>query len=392
MTSRAIPCFLRTAILFALACILVPAVLSGCQSRRQTTEPSPAPVAERRVSALGRIQPETYIRKVAVPASLTSDRIEDILVKEDQIVTKGQPLAKLNSFESLKAAYDEAAEQVTVAQSKVDQVKAGAKIGEIKAQKYKIESLRRQLAAERKTQDEKVERCRYQMEESKRQYQRHKQLFEEGAVSASEADRYLVSSQTSEKNYAEAVETRTGRLRTLEAQIESEIETLDKIEEVRPVDVNVAQSELRKAIAARNRAEKELGFATVRAPQDGRILKITARPGDRVGLEGILDMADTSKMIVIAEVYQTDMPEIYIGQNASISADGFERTGKATVYELGTEVKKQTIYEGQAGENQDLRVMEVKLRPDPKEMDQKMQHASNLQVNVVFEPKPKTSQ
>jgi len=329
---------------------------------------------------------------VAVPASLTSDRIEDILVKEDQIVTKGQPLAKLNSFESLKAAYDEAAEQVTVAQSKVDQVKAGAKIGEIKAQKYKIESLRRQLAAERKTQDEKVERCRYQMEESKRQYQRHKQLFEEGAVSASEADRYLVSSQTSEKNYAEAVETRTGRLRTLEAQIESEIETLDKIEEVRPVDVNVAQSELRKAIAARNRAEKELGFATVRAPQDGRILKITARPGDRVGLEGILDMADTSKMIVIAEVYQTDMPEIYIGQKAAISADGFERTGKATVYELGTEVKKQTIYEGQAGENQDLRVMEVKLRPDPKEMDEKMQHASNLQVNVVFEPKPKTSQ
>src|SRR4030095_10082329 len=144
-------------------------------------------------------------------------------------------------------------------------------------------------------------------------------------------------------------------------------------------------------IAAKNRAEKELRFATVRSPQEGRILTITARPGDRVGLEGILDMADTSKMIVIAEVYQTDMPEIYIGQKATVSADGFERKGVATVYELGTGVKKQKIYAGQSGENQDLRVVEVKLRPDLKTMDEKLEHASNLQVNVVFEPRPKTS-
>src|SRR4029453_8438580 len=200
--------------LVACGSILLSALLFGCQSR-QTSETAPPPVFERRVSALGRIQPETYIRKVAVPGALTSDRIEEILVKENQIVKKGQPLATLNSYESLKAAYDEAVEQVAVAQSKLDQVKAGAKKGEIRAQDYKIESLRRQLAAERKTQDENVERCRYQMEESKRQFARHRQLYEQGAVSASEADRYLVSSQTSEKNYNEAVETRPGRMRTL---------------------------------------------------------------------------------------------------------------------------------------------------------------------------------
>src|SRR5262249_53713639 len=171
---------LKSLILLAWGLILLPGLLSGCQSQKSTEPAAQTQPIERRVSALGRIQPETYIRKVAVPASLTSDRIEDILVKEDQIVKKGEPLAKLNSYESLKAAYDEAVEQVTVAQSKVDQVKAGAKQGEIKAQKYKIESLRRQLAAERKTQDEKVERCRYQMEESKRQYHRHKELLEEG--------------------------------------------------------------------------------------------------------------------------------------------------------------------------------------------------------------------
>jgi HlyD family secretion protein len=96
-------------------------------------------VAPRRVSALGRIEPETKIRKVAISNSLSGDRVQSLLVEENQLVKMGQPLAILNSQGSLQAALDEAEGQVAIARSKLAQVRAGAKQGEIDAQRFKIE-------------------------------------------------------------------------------------------------------------------------------------------------------------------------------------------------------------------------------------------------------------
>lgn len=361
-------------------------VFAGCNKTEKAADTPPAPVAPRKISALGRIEPESEIRKVAVPGAVAGDRIENILVKENEYVKKGQPLATLNSQETLKAAYDESVQLVAVAQSKLDQVKAGAKEGEVKAQEFRVGAFQSRLDSEKKAQDEIVQREKYQMEESKRQWDRFKKLCEEGAVSASEADRYYVSYQTHEKNMQEAIDKREGKIKSLEALVASNQQTKEKIAEIRPVDVKLAEAELNKAKAGRNKAQKELSFATVLSPQDGQILKIIARPGDKVSDEGILEMADTNNMIVIAEVYQTDVPNVKVGQKASITADGFEKGVVGTVYEVGSQVTKQTIFSGQAGENQDLRVVEVKLRLSAKDIKDGVNKASNLQVNVVFEP------
>jgi HlyD family secretion protein len=100
-------------------------------------------------------------------------------------------------------------------------------------------------------------------------------------------------------------------------------------------------------------------------------------------------MADTSKMVVTSEVYQTDMQGIYIGQPATITADGFKGSLRATVYQVNRQVQRQSIFAGEPGENMDQRVFEVKLRLDPKDLERtNVKFASNLQVNVVFDPKP----
>ena len=94
-----------------LACGLALALLPGltaCQRQPQ----APAVVAPRQVSALGRIEPESKIRKVSLAGSVSGDRIEKLLVKEDEQVKQGQPLAILNSYGTLKAALDEATEQI----------------------------------------------------------------------------------------------------------------------------------------------------------------------------------------------------------------------------------------------------------------------------------------
>lgn len=359
-------------------------LLGGCQNK--PSEP-PAAQAPRRISALGRIEPETRIRKVSVPTSLSGDRIQDILVEEGQQVKKGQPLAVLNSKASLQAALTEAQENVTLAQRKLEQVKAGAKQGEIQAQVYKVQSLERQLAGQRLSLDQNVNSKRSSMLEARTEAKRYDGLFASGGASELERDRYRTRAQTTEAELNRAIETRAGTIASLSSEIESEKQKLNQIKEVRPVDVATAESELRKAIASRDRASQELAFATVLAPQDGRILKVVVQPGDKVGDGGILEMADTSRMVVTAEVYQTDIKEVRIGQGATISADGFDGSARASVYQVLPQVQRQSIFAGEAGENQDQRVFQVRLRIDPKDLAQRhIGGASNLQVNVVFDP------
>ena len=369
-----------------LAALPLPALLLACKPT-----PPEAPVVQgpRRISALGRLEPETRIRKVSVPTSLSGDRVQDILVDEGQLVKKGQPLAVLNSKASLAAALAEAEENVTLSQRKLEQVKAGAKQGEIRAQEYKIKALENRLAAEKLSQDQSVASKRSRNQEAKTEAQRFESLFRSGGASELERDRYRTRAETSLSELNEAVETREGTLSTLRAQILSEEQTLAKIREVRPEDVATAESQLQKAIAARDRAKQEFSYATVTAPQDGQILKIIARPGDKIGDDGLLEMADTSKMVVTAEVYQTDMQGIHAGQQATITADGFKGSLRATVYQVNRQVQRQSIFAGEPGENMDQRVFEVKLRLDPKDLERtNVKFASNLQVNVVFDPKP----
>jgi len=114
---------LRFSLTLLLAVLPLPALLLACKPK-----PPEAPVVQgpRRISALGRLEPETRIRKVSVPTSLSGDRVQDILVNEGQEVKKGQPLAVLNSKASLAAALAEAEENVTLSQRKLVLVKAGA--------------------------------------------------------------------------------------------------------------------------------------------------------------------------------------------------------------------------------------------------------------------------
>jgi HlyD family secretion protein len=94
-------------------------------------------------------------------------------------------------------------------------------------------------------------------------------------------------------------------------------------------------------------------------------------------------------MVVTAEVYQSDMSKLRIGQGATITADGFKGSARATLYKVLPQVQKQSTFAGTPGENMDQRVYEVKLRLHPTAKEQtRLRFASNLQVNVVFDATP----
>jgi HlyD family secretion protein len=90
------------------------------------------------VTALGKLAPKGEVIKLSAPASNEGVKIDKLLVEEGATVKAGQLIAILDSQGRLQAAVNEAKAKVSVAQASLVKVKAGAKQGEINAQKSTI--------------------------------------------------------------------------------------------------------------------------------------------------------------------------------------------------------------------------------------------------------------
>ena len=296
----------------------------GQQQQQRALIQQPLP---RRIAALGRVEPLDRVVKLSVPASLSNDTIGQLRVKQGDQVQRGQVLAVLSSRESLDRDVRSAAAAVEVA--------------------------RRKLTA----QNSVIARYRAELAQAQVELRRYSQLYAQGASSAETRDRRLTIESTTRANLDQALQDRE----TLRAQLEEQ-----------------------QAALARNRTELEK--ALIRAPFAGTVFRINAYPGDKVGDDGILEMGDSSRMGVIAEVYQTDRPGISLGQQAVISADGFPgRQMVGQVVEIARQVSRQSVYSGEAGENLDRRVIEVKIGLPP-EAAAIASSINYLQVNVLFDP------
>jgi HlyD family secretion protein len=121
-------------------------------------------------------------------------------------------------------------------------------------------------------------------------------------------------------NEARAAKIRTER--TLNAQLAEAQATLEEKAEVRPVDVQIAQAELKQAQASVGKAQADMELAYVRAPVDGEVLDIHTRPGEALDEKGIAEIGQTDQMMVVAEIDQNDINQVKIGQKAAVTSAG----------------------------------------------------------------------
>jgi HlyD family secretion protein len=309
--------------------------------------------------------------------------VAELLMKQGDRVQTGQVIAILDSRDRLQSALREAQEQVRVAQSQLAQVKAGAKAGEIQAQKAIITKLQAELQGEIVTLEATIARWKSEVSNASAEYNRFQSLYKERVISVSDLDRKRLVLETTQAQLKEASAQRNRTVQTLQAQISEARATLNRITEVRPVDVQAAQAEIEKAIAMMERAKTELNQAYIRAPIAGQILKIHTRPGEKLTDAGVADLGQTNDMAVIAEVYQTDITKVRVGQLATITSQAFPGEVKGTVYEVGLEVRQQNVFSTQPGENLDRRVIEVKIYLSPEE-SKRVASLTNLQVQVAI--------
>jgi len=125
-----------------------------------------------------------------------------------------------------------------------------------------------------------------------------------------------VQKQTAQREYT--------RLLPLKARNYVAGQTVDKAQDaIREADAQIVaqRAAVGTARAARNSAQYQLELTTVRAPADGRIVRRYANPGSgasTLNVSNMFDLEPKSDRIVRAEIVESDIPKIYVGQEAEI--------------------------------------------------------------------------
>jgi len=278
------------------------------------------------VAGLGRIEPGDGVVRVAARALNGPPIVRRLLVRKGDTVRRGQVLAELDNTDELSSAMQHATSQVEVARRRLAQARAGAKSSDVAAQQAEIERIESEL------------------ENARTEHKRHASLGTN--VTAEEVDRLKLRVDSTTRALAAARQR------------------LTSLTEVRQVDVDVVQAELEEAIRSEARARADAQTNVIHAPIDGRIIEIHAWPGEQVGADGLLELAPTEPMYAVAEVVESDIARVRVGQRATLTGDALGKPLQGTVERIGTRVLQNQIMPVNPANFSDSRVVEVWIRVD----------------------------
>ncbi|MFN7924163.1 MAG: efflux RND transporter periplasmic adaptor subunit [Bryobacteraceae bacterium] len=331
--------------LHAGLCFLL-CLLAACSQRQQgaaaASLPEPAkPVA---ITCLGRIVPGQRILVVSAPPQSI---VQELLVQRGSTVQRGDTIARLRDHDEAQAALREAEGEAAVAQSIVEQTKAGERPAALAAQ------------------DAAIARQEIILADAEKELNRKNKLAANGDIPSTEIDRARL-----------AVDTAREALRR-------ERQLRESLVQVRDVDVAAAEKRLALAAARKERAQKRLDQQIITAPASGTVLEVNAYPGEAVSAKGILDLGDTSNMFVDAEVYMSDIPRVRLGAPATVSGEALRAPISGQVAEILREAGDSTLFPPSALTAADKRVLRVRIRLAD---SRAVQQLSNSQVSVRIEP------
>jgi HlyD family secretion protein len=325
----------------------------GCRDQQPTAAALQPESATRRVQTqkgaigcIGRIEAGDGIVRVAARGLGGQPTIVGrMLVKQGDQVTAGQVLAELDTKEQLEAAVSQAASRVETARRRLAQVQVGAKPSDVAAQQAE------------------VERMQSDLENAQAELQRHAALGRN--TTASELDRLKL------------------RVDSVTRALTAARQRLASLSEVRPVDVELARAELQEAMRNESRTRAELKTSTITSPITGRVVKVNAWPGEAVGADGLLELAPIEPMYAIAEVAETDIPRVKVGQRAEISGDGLKNPIQGTVDRVGVKVLQNQLMKVDPANFSDARVVEVWIKVDD---GRRVADLIHMRVEVVIQP------
>jgi HlyD family secretion protein len=365
----------RGACFAALALTLLASILSGCESSAGD-QPSAVPAAERRgVTALGRLEPRDRVIDVSVAGD---ERLERMVVKEGQLVKVGDTLAYLQSFENRTASRNRAAALLEDAETRMaaETQQAQARIQEAE---LRLRQLKEVPGLEIQAQQARIRETRADLNLALLNLERAEGLLKDSIVPRQEFDRQraLVDRLRATLESEEATLQKLNRAAETDRQI-AEAQLMTRRKELDSVQASAQIASLKKSLEV---AEVELRHSIIRAPSDGRIIEVIANPGESVLDRVVLRMGDISQMYALAEVYETDMARVQLGQKAEISSPALSKPLTGVVERLGTSVFKRQVRSIDPQADADARVIQVRVRLDDSEEASRF---VGLQVDVLI--------
>jgi len=169
-------------------------------------------------------------------------------------------------------------------------------------------------------------------------------------------------------------------VRQAEEQLARNKATLAQLNEDRAIQLEASRAAQRSAQAGRTRgelsarvesltralklAEARLDLARVKAPTSGEVLEIVTHPGEAIQGAPILKMGDTASMVTVAEVYETDVRFVRVGQKATITSRALAQPITGKVERIGTLIHKSNLLGTDPTAATDARVIEVRIHLD----------------------------
>jgi HlyD family secretion protein len=290
---------LRWGIVVGVGCLLMVGV--GMAGRKWFSPPiqsiavAAKPVVET-VSALGRLEPEGEVIQVFAPTSSEGARVEALKISHSQSLRKGEIIAVLDTYDRRLSAVRSAQEELGVARSKLEQVEAGAKQGEIQAQQATIGRLQSertsQIAAQQATlaraiaetntqtasqqatvakiiaetatqidaQTATIAESQAGLDNAQLESRRYQTLYQQGVVAASTSDSKRLTMQTAQQKVNQAQAnldriTASGQQQLAEAKA-----NLRRIQTSGQQQINEAKANLRKIETSMQQQVKESQF------------------------------------------------------------------------------------------------------------------------------------
>jgi HlyD family secretion protein len=351
------------------------------QTRQETREQAALPLPKQvKVAALGRVEPSS--RVIDVAASDTG-RLGELLVREGETIEAGQTLAYMDTYPVRKAERDYAASQLSEARAELA-AKTALGNSQVQEANTRIAQIDQPQQAAIQAQDAAIQSLQAELDVAEIDLERFQQLNQSGAISRQELDRQqaTVNRLRADLENAKATKQRLEQARATDMK--------NAMAQMAATEANVTLSQVQSRVnsAEQNlvKAEAELELTIVRAPKAGQILDIYADPGEAVSPSGepILAMGDTSQMYVVAEVYETDVGLVNVGQAATITSrnGAFDQTLTGTVEDIGLQIAKNDVLDDDPAANADARVVEVRVRVDQSNV---VAGLTNLQVDVAID-------
>ncbi|HTU16640.1 MAG TPA: efflux RND transporter periplasmic adaptor subunit [Gemmataceae bacterium] len=323
------------------------------------TEPEPAAELDK-VVALGRIEPKGGTLSLGVP---TPDRIRRILVKEGQDVKKDQPLAVLDSEVMRKLEKHQAEIQLHVAKKRRQAVEANGK-AKIHVEEVRRDQIKQLEPIELRTLRSKIALLKAQQANAEVNYKRYLAAGDTVADQDKEKQelvlRQVQAELTAEENHKEKLHESTALdLKVADAQLDAARAELEH--SLSTISLNLLETQV-------DQADERLKETQIHAPSKGKVLRILVHEGELVRAQPIIQMANVDKMIVLVEVYETDIERVRVGQSATITSHIFEESKKkpltGKVVWIASSVGKAEVVPLDPRAAVDNRVVDVKVELD----------------------------